>query len=63
MYEVAAACTIYTYMLNLVLKNVANFFFLNAPSFLLHLPFFVCAVSVPAPLTRHEHSGAPRVQQ
>lgn len=44
-------------------EKCCDFFFLNAPSFLLHLPFFVCAVSVPAPLTRHEHSGAPRVQQ
>lgn len=68
MYEVAAACTIYTYsicwdqLLNLVLKNFAIFFL-----WMCHLSsciyLFLCAVSVPAPLTRHEHSGAPRVQQ
>lgn len=47
-------------LLNLVLKNVAIFFFSECAIF---PPFFWCAVSVPAPLTRHEHSGAPRVQQ
>lgn len=59
---------VYTYMLRPIAQSGAEkfcdfFFFLNVPSFLLHLPFFLCAVSVLAPLTRHEQTGAPRVQR
>lgn len=49
-------------LLNLVLKNFAIFFF-----WMCHLSsciyLFLCAVSVLAPLTRHEQTGAPRVQR
>lgn len=67
MYDVAAACTIYTYMLRPIAPSGAErfvFFWICHLSSCIYLFFFFCVLfQFRHPWLAHEQTGAPRVQQ